>query len=849
MKIWALLLLIPLLSPVNYVLEVENNSVYGDACRYNIQGWIYVHIEGEPYDRGYQHGYLLYAEIADMIYRWSNVIHNAPFIPHALSADVNSSRYENLSAAFWNQCRRLAMNIFWGSYPEEYKQEVRGIADGAKARGVEIYGRPITYEDILAMNEMYELMSIMVNPQKSVHLLRDVVNALSNIFPSLSGSEEELASAFSFSHHCNGFAAVGDATKDGNIVISDTVWCGGWWYTYYIAQRWNIILDIEPSQGHRMLIATSPGLIWSDEDYYQTDEGLAMIETTFVQGVYKLSGMPLAIRARMAMQYGDTIDDVISYMLTENTGVMNAQWLIADAEAREIALLEFGLYASHVERTKDGFLWSANNPFDFRVRREVLGYEVIKAPIFRMAHLLLNATGYQYYTLFYTPSERDIKFEELGNEYYGSIDADAVKIIMHTPPMTDFTTDCKITDGSMIFNNSLWAFWGNPTRVWNTSGLETLKGARDVPPAGWVEIRGVPYDFTPRYEKGTMGRGAEAKVLWSYPIGERNCDYATLAAGDRIVYASFESTLYALTENGSLLWQKELDDAIRDIAADESGVYVATDSASYAFSPTGTQMWRRAGGKDIAVGKEVYVSGPEGVYGENKVSDTPADFVTYDRTLYIASGSTLLTDSWQFEAEGTLFDVVVKRNVYAGSADGNLYCLGKDGTLKWTYTAGWGIVDVEVDDAVYAGSADGNLYCLGKDGTLKWTFSSNASIHHITKYGDFIFFGSSDGRLYAINRTTGKAAFSFAPAYEIEGTYNYITTPVASPVVATNGKVMFSAAGTIYCLDARTVEKDTGADGHGMGGTPLIWGIAALVLIAAGIALFMAKRKKRMDNV
>ena len=223
-------------------------------------------------------------------------------------------------------------------------------------------------------------------------------------------------------------------------------------------------------------------------------------------------------------------------------------------------------------------------------------------------------------------------------------------------------------------------------------------------------------------------------------------------------------------------------------------------------------MWRRAGGKDIAVGKEVYVSGPEGVYGENKVSDTPADFVTYDRTLYIASGSTLLTDSWQFEAEGTLFDVVVKRNVYAGSADGN-------------------------------------LYCLGKDGTLKWTFSSNASIHHITKYGDFIFFGSSDGRLYVINRTTGKAAFSFAPAYEIEGTYNYITTPVASPVVATNGKVMFSAAGTIYCLDARTVEKDTGADGHGMGGTPLIWGIAALVLIAAGIALFMAKRKKRMDNV
>lgn len=68
MKILTILLLIPLISPLNYVIDIEGNSVYGNACRYNIQGWIYVHIEGEPYERGYQHGYLLYAEIADRVY-------------------------------------------------------------------------------------------------------------------------------------------------------------------------------------------------------------------------------------------------------------------------------------------------------------------------------------------------------------------------------------------------------------------------------------------------------------------------------------------------------------------------------------------------------------------------------------------------------------------------------------------------------------------------------------------------------------------------------------------------------------------------------------------------------------
>jgi hypothetical protein len=32
---------------------------FGPAYRYPAAGWIYLHIEGTPYDRGYQHGYLM----------------------------------------------------------------------------------------------------------------------------------------------------------------------------------------------------------------------------------------------------------------------------------------------------------------------------------------------------------------------------------------------------------------------------------------------------------------------------------------------------------------------------------------------------------------------------------------------------------------------------------------------------------------------------------------------------------------------------------------------------------------------------------------------------------------------
>src|SRR5947199_8021988 len=37
---------------------------YGPAYRYPQAGWIVLHIEGEPYERGYQHGRLLATEIA-----------------------------------------------------------------------------------------------------------------------------------------------------------------------------------------------------------------------------------------------------------------------------------------------------------------------------------------------------------------------------------------------------------------------------------------------------------------------------------------------------------------------------------------------------------------------------------------------------------------------------------------------------------------------------------------------------------------------------------------------------------------------------------------------------------------
>ena len=75
-------------STASYIAEASPNDTFAEdtvtyydkGFRYNIQGWVYIHIEGEPYERGYQYGYLASAEITDTLIRWSNLAHSFDFM-------------------------------------------------------------------------------------------------------------------------------------------------------------------------------------------------------------------------------------------------------------------------------------------------------------------------------------------------------------------------------------------------------------------------------------------------------------------------------------------------------------------------------------------------------------------------------------------------------------------------------------------------------------------------------------------------------------------------------------------------------------------------------------------------
>ena len=84
---------------------------YEKGYRYPQAGWIVLHIEGEPYERGFQHGRLL-----------------APEIVATMTAFAAEQSHRDPQAG-WRQTRTLANALFLRKFDPEYLEEIKGIAD------------------------------------------------------------------------------------------------------------------------------------------------------------------------------------------------------------------------------------------------------------------------------------------------------------------------------------------------------------------------------------------------------------------------------------------------------------------------------------------------------------------------------------------------------------------------------------------------------------------------------------------------------------------------------------------------------------------------------------------------
>jgi len=828
---------------VNQNTDTSSIYQYENGYRYNIKGWIYTHIEGDAYERGYQYGYLLSDEIIDMMNRWSNMIHNHPLIK-PLNGQFSQQNYEKISKIWWEFCKSQAVRMYWNEYPTEYREEIKGIAAGVTSKGGLIHGDPVSHEDILTSNQMYEIMSKLTDRKirKGFHPLLTLINSFKlELSPYAKLSTDQFIDEFfdqPMHHHCSSFIATGNATTDGQIIISNSMWSnrdgsGMFWWSNYIAIRWNVVLDVTPKQGNRFLMTCAPGYIWSDHDFYQNEAGIVFIETTLPQGIWAERGLPLAVRARTAVQYAESIDDVIYYLRNKNDGVMNAVWLIGDTKTGEIARYELGLYHDAVvDRKFDGFQWSANNPMNFWVRLEKINLKDLAQRI--LYYIVLGIEGYQYSTPFYRPTDRDIKFQELGEKYYGEIDVDVVKKIMATDSISKFSPDCKITSSKLVENNGMWVFTGNPMR--KILDMENLDQPsliiEKIKPVGWLRLYGLPDKNDYKTINQPHISVNQPNILWSYQTGNESNDfYSSGKIVDDVLFSTTSSgKLYAIDKNdGSILWSEVIGDQPTVPTIYENKLFIGTTEGLKIIDIG----WMIKGEKDIGkivscpvvVDDVLYVGNDEGkMYALDVESglelwnhDLPGEIYisqSWNDFLFVGSGKNCYAinietgnPDWIFETDGLITSrpYVINGVVYFGSWDTHIYALNaNNGNLKWRFETGWGVETTPIvsGDLVYFGSNDNNFYALDQnDGTLNWVFTCNSGIHSSPAVNEEnVIFGSDDGRLYMLNKYTGEIQWNFSPGDTVDDKINYRTTAIISNPVLDDGAIFIGINGNIYAL-------------------------------------------------
>jgi hypothetical protein len=306
-------------SQTNDQLTIEQKTWLSKANRHEKNGWIYLHIEGAPEERGFQHGYLLSGEIKESIRILSEV-------------------WKYQTAMKWSWFIARAHDILTPKTDPENLAEIDGMVEGMKAAGVST-----TRDEMVSLNGYMELLWYWWP------LVKDSigVNAPDRVKES-----------------CSSFIATGSMTVDGGIVLGHNTMNG---YYYPIC---NIILDILPEKGHRILMQTIPGFIHSDTDFFITDAGIVGSETT-IGGFFPFDtkGVPEFSRMRSATQYASSIDEWCEIMKKGNNGGYANAWLIGDVNTNEIARLELGLKYVGFEKKKDGYFIGSNVAEDLRILR------------------------------------------------------------------------------------------------------------------------------------------------------------------------------------------------------------------------------------------------------------------------------------------------------------------------------------------------------------------------------------------------------------------------------------------------------------------------------------------------
>jgi len=400
-------------------------------------GKLLLHVEGSPYDMGYQHGSLLGEEIVwttSKEFYMRMLMSLLPFHVEGLEEALEGPLGDLILAWIVNLCRNNEQYI-----PEEYREEMQGIADGASDAGYP----EVTYERVLIDNLAYDVL-------------------LSIGYPPVTFLQEFTGWA---PHSCDGFVVHDRATTDGRTLMGRS-----WMISSEIGKA-ALLIERVPDEGNRIVDTSIPGFVGLAAGMSSAGIGIGMNMVPAFDCHPVNVGMGCLLTARQVLQYAEELSDAVRIIQESKRGV---SWIyeIGDGLGAEVggAVVESSAHLFRVRYDWDEYpTWVLPRSWPQQIED--------KEDVIISANHYLDPLMLLSFTFAIDDSLR--RYERLSGyvlDAYGAIDVEMGRAIvnyLHTPPWASPRGE-YVGGVRALFdleNLKMWALYGRWTDPWVEWGL------------------------------------------------------------------------------------------------------------------------------------------------------------------------------------------------------------------------------------------------------------------------------------------------------------------------------------------------------------------------------------------
>lgn len=410
-------------------------------------GKMLMHVEGTPYEIGYQQGCLAPEAVHRMTKEFVKSVLRGYDIPDELIPGLI-----DLGKSIAKKNEKYV--------PSEFIEEMKGVADGARDQGYDV-----SYEDVLLLNMGFDVVLSVAYPIAT---------------PIVAWQDKKGVA-------CDGFVAMDDATSDGRVLMGRS-----FMFNPEIFHEVAMLIEYYPEKGHRFVSVSAPGFVGVTAAMSSAGIAIGMDMVPAMNTKPFVSGMGCLLTARQVVQYADELSDAVNMVKASKRGV---PWLyiVGDGKGREKG-------GAVLEVSADKFAVRYMD-YEYPDWAKLLN---LPRQIEDKDDLVVLANHYivpeMYLTLSYAVKDSLWRYETLTNlllQNYGNIDVEKGKEIidyLHPPNYGYYGEDENrpVPASRTLFdlsNLELWSLYGMYSDPWAHWKLEAEQAKRGLDKA-WKDTEG-----------------------------------------------------------------------------------------------------------------------------------------------------------------------------------------------------------------------------------------------------------------------------------------------------------------------------------------------------------------------